>query len=201
MALHRVVLWRHGETDYNAELRMQGQLDSHLTVKGIGQAERAAPALAELAPQLIVTSDLSRAADTAALLGRATGLPVAEDKRLRETHLGRWQGRTHSEVEDGWPGQLERWRSDPGWAPPGGENRLTVAARAMQVVEELDAGGPQVAVLCTHGGLIAGLTPLMLGLPREAWPVFGGISNCHWTVLVRRSDRWRLQAYNTAAPV
>jgi len=50
-------------------------------------------------------------------------------------------------------------------------------------------------------GLISGLTPLLLGLPVSTWPVFGGISNCHWTVLTRRDEIWRLEAYNTAAPV
>jgi hypothetical protein len=56
-------------------------------------------------------------------------------------------------------------------------------------------------LLCTHGGLIAGLTPLLLGLPVSVWPVFGGISNCHWTVLLRRGCGWRLLSYNTAAGV
>lgn len=201
MALRRLVLWRHGETDLNAELRMQGQLDFNLTAKGIGQAQRASPALAALAPERIVTSDLVRAADTAAVLSQATGLPVSEDKRLRETHLGRWQGLTDDEVEAGWPGQLERWRSDPEWAPPGGENRVTAAARALEVVEELDAAGIEVVVLCTHGRLIAGLTPLLLEMPRQNWDVFGGTYNCHWTMLLRQGNRWQLQAHNTAAPV
>jgi hypothetical protein len=56
-------------------------------------------------------------------------------------------------------------------------------------------------VLCTHAGLIAGLTPLLLGLPVSGWPVFSGISNCHWTVLLRRGTGWRLFAYNSAAPL
>ncbi|MGH4015845.1 MAG: histidine phosphatase family protein [Pseudonocardiaceae bacterium] len=201
MTLQRLVLWRHGETDYNAALRMQGQLDSQLTAKGLGQARRAAPVLATLRPEVLVTSDLSRAADTAAVLAAETGLPLRVDKRLRETHLGKWQGLTHAEVEAVWPGGVQTWRGDPEWAPPAGETRVEVAWRAVQVVEELDAAGPGTAVLCTHGGLIAGLTPLLLGLPVARWPAFGGISNCHWTVLLRRGCGWRLASYNTAAPV
>lgn len=203
MTLTKLVLWRHGETDYNAAQRMQGQLDSQLTAVGLGQARRATPWLAELKPDVLVTSDLSRAGDTAAVLAAETGLPLRIDKRLRETHLGAWQGLTHTEVEALRPGGVRTWREDPLWAPPGGETRVEVAARAAQVVTELDGAGHSSAVLCTHGGLIAGLTPLLLGLPVSGWTVFGGISNCHWTVLVRRGtgSGWRLFSYNTAAPV
>ncbi|MGH4024566.1 MAG: histidine phosphatase family protein [Pseudonocardiaceae bacterium] len=201
MTLQRLVLWRHGETDYNAALRMQGQLDSQLTAKGLGQARRAAPVLAALAPDVLLTSDLSRAADTAAVLAAETGLPLRVDRRLRETHLGKWQGLTHGDVEAVCPGGIQMWRGNPEWAPPSGETRVEVARRAAQVVGELDGTAHGTAVLCTHGGLIAGLTPLLLGLPVPRWPVFGGISNCHWTVLLRRGPDWRLESYNTAAPV
>ncbi|MGH3936840.1 MAG: histidine phosphatase family protein [Pseudonocardiaceae bacterium] len=201
MTLKQLVLWRHGETDYNAALRMQGQLDSQLTATGLGQAQRAARLLAELEPDVLVTSDLSRAGDTAAVLAAEMGMPLRVDKRLRETNLGTWQGLTHAEVEMLWPGGIHTWRGNPEWAPPGGETRVEVAGRAAHVVSELDAGGHESAVLCTHGGLIAGLTPLLLGLPVPAWSAFGGISNCHWTVLLRRGCGWRLFSYNTAAPV
>lgn len=201
MTLRQLVLWRHGETDFNAERRIQGQLDSKLTPHGLGQARRAAQSLAELAPAVLMTSDLSRAEDTAALLAAETGIPLRADKRLRETNCGRWQGLTHAEVEILCPGGIQTWRGNPRWAPPGGETRVEVATRAAHVVAELDADGAQSAVLCTHAGLIAGLTPLLLGLPVSGWPVFSGISNCHWTVLLRRGTGWRLFAYNSAAPL
>jgi len=201
VTLQRLVLWRHGESDYNAAQRMQGQLDSQLTASGLGQARRAARLLAELKPDVLMASDLSRAGDTAAVLAAETGMPLWIDKRLRETHLGTWQGLTHAEVEVLWPGGIQTWRGDPEWAPPGGETRVQVAGRAADVVAELDAAGHSSAVLCTHGGLIAGLTPLLLGLPVSGWPVFAGISNCHWTMLVRHGYGWRLLSYNTAAPI
>jgi glucosyl-3-phosphoglycerate phosphatase len=201
VTLKQLVLWRHGETDYNAALRMQGQFDSQLTATGFGQARRAARLLAALEPDVLVTSDLSRAGDTAAVLAAEIGMPLRVDKRLRETNLGTWQGLTHAEVETLCPGGIHTWRGNPEWAPPGGETRVEVAGRAAHVVAELDADSHDSAVLCTHGGLIAGLTPLLLGLPLSAWPVFSGISNCHWTVLLRRGCGWRLFSYNTAAPV
>jgi broad specificity phosphatase PhoE len=201
VTLRRLVLWRHGETDFNAARRIQGQLDSKLTVTGLRQARRAARWLAELDPAVLMTSDLSRAGDTAAVLAAETGIPLQVDKRLRETNCGTWQGLTHAEVEALWPGDLQTWRGNPQWAPPGGETRVEVAARAAHVVAELDADCPDSAVLCTHGGLIAGLTPLLLGIPVSSWSVFGGISNCHCTVLMRRGTGWRLFSYNSAAPV
>jgi glucosyl-3-phosphoglycerate phosphatase len=201
VTLQRLVLWRHGESDYNAAQRMQGQLDSQLTASGLGQARRAARSLAKLKPDVLMASDLSRAGDTAAVLAAETGMPLWIDKRLRETHLGTWQGLTHAEVEALWPGGIQTWRGNPEWAPPGGETRVEVAGRAAHVVAELDAAGHSSAVLCTHGGLIAGLTPLLLGLPVSGWSAFAGISNCHWTMLVRHGYGWRLVSYNTAAPI
>lgn len=201
MTLKQLVLWRHGETDFNAARRIQGQIDSKLTANGLGQARRAARWLAKLEPAVLMTSDLSRAGDTAAALAAETGIPLRVDKRLRETNCGMWQGLTDAEVEAVYPGELLAWRGNPQWAPPGGETRVEVAARAAHVVAELDADSSGNAVLCTHGGLIAGLTPLLLGIPVSGWPVFGGISNCHWTVLARRGCGWRLFSYNSAAPV
>lgn len=195
--MQRLVLWRHGETDYNAELRMQGQLDSQLTARGLGQARRASQVLANLEPDVLMSSDLARAANTAAVLAAELGMPVRVDKRLRETDLGRWQGLTHADVEAECPGALMMWRGNPEWAPPAGETRIDVAARAARVVDELDGTGYRTALLCTHGGLISGLTPLLLDLPVQNWPVFVGIGNCHWTVLVRRGPDWRLESYNT----
>jgi broad specificity phosphatase PhoE len=185
VTLRRLVMWRHGETDYNADRRMQGQLDSMLTPLGLAQARRAAPVLAGFAPQLLVTSDLRRASDTAAVLAEHLGLPMATDKRLRETHLGQWQGLTHAEVDARWPGARMIWRTDPEWAPPGGETRVEVAARAGAVVAELDAGTAETAVLCVHGGVIAGLSASLLGLPVRYWPLFLRVGNCRWTVLER----------------
>jgi len=200
--LARLVLWRHGETDYNASGRIQGHLDSHLTETGLAQARRAVPLLTSYGPSVLVSSDLRRALDTATVFAEATGTTLRVDKRLRETHLGEWQGMTMAEVEARWLGAVRTWRSDPRWAPPGGESRLEVATRAAEVVAELDAQFEGTALLCAHGGLISSLTARLLGLPLDTWPVLSGIGNCHWTVLARRGtagDGWRLVTYNAGA--
>jgi glucosyl-3-phosphoglycerate phosphatase len=203
VSLRRLVLLRHGQTDYNVGGRMQGHLDSMLTETGVEQAASVAPEIARLVPDRVISSDLKRAVDTADLVSAACGLPVKYDARLRETHLGEWQGRTVAEIEDGWPGAIAAWRSDPGWAPPGGESRIEVVRRSLPVVEELDeefaTGDPDTTVvLVAHGGLIAGLVCGLLALPTATWPAIGGIGNCRWAALARRSDhpRWRLAGYN-----
>ena len=94
----RVVLWRHGRTEWNNQKRFQGHLDVPLDAVGHQQAVTAARALATLRPDRIVTSDPSRAAQTAAALAAVTGVTVVEDAGLREAHAGDWQGRTHAEI-------------------------------------------------------------------------------------------------------
>ncbi len=210
MTLRRVVLLRHGQTEHNAESRMQGQLDTALSELGRRQARAAGRALAPLRPHAIVSSDLHRAHDTALAVGEAAGLPVRVDERLRETHLGEWQGRTHYEVDAVYPGARDRWREDATWAPPGGESRVEVARRAVPVIEELVAridahgtwGGRPVLVVA-HGGVIAAVTASLLGLPVDRWPVIGGIGNTGWAELGSRRGRtgvpWRLHVWNADA--
>jgi broad specificity phosphatase PhoE len=197
VSFRRLVLWRHGETDYNAAGRMQGHLDSVLTPVGRNQARFAIPALARFEPELVIASDLRRATDTAVVLTDALGVPLRVDKRLRETHLGQWQGLTGVEVDRDWPGDRDRWRVDSGWAPPGGETRVEVAERALEVVTDMREESPAETVLfATHGGLIVALTARLMGLPPEVWHSLGGISNCHWVELILRHGSWRLYAYN-----
>jgi glucosyl-3-phosphoglycerate phosphatase len=207
MTLRRLILLRHGQTDYNVDGRMQGHIDSCLTDAGHEQAAEAAPVLASLAPDRLVSSDLRRAVDTAEVVGAACGLPVKFDPRLRETHLGLWQGHTVAEIERDYPGAIATWRSDPAWAPPEGESRIDVVARSRPVVDELDAefadsdGVSETVLLVAHGGLIAGLVTGLMDLPPSVWPSFGGLGNCRWAVLARRDDhpRWRLAGYNIGA--
>lgn len=201
MSLWRLVLWRHGETDFNAAGRMQGHLDSALTEVGWNQARFAVPALARFEPGLVISSDLRRAMDTATVLTETIGVPLRVDKRLRETHLGEWQGMTGAEVDAGWPGDRDRWRVDATWAPPGGESRVEVAERAAGVIHDLRAGETaETVLLAAHGGLITALTAHLLALPVPAWPKLGGIKNCHWVELGWRDGGWRLYAYNAGMP-
>lgn len=221
MRVRRLVMLRHGQTEYNAGSRMQGQLDTDLSDLGRDQAAAAAEVLAKRRPLLIVSSDLRRALDTAETLGVRTGVPVSVDKRLRETHLGDWQGLTHLEVDAAAPGARLAWRDDARWAPHGGESRVDVAERSLPLVAELvaqqtewgldrpGAGSERPVVLVAHGGLIAALTAGLLGLPVDNWPVLGGMGNASWVQLSGHSAddaefaeiRWRLDVWNASAQV
>lgn len=200
MTTRRLILLRHGETGYNATNRMQGQLDTQLNARGSEQAAAVATVLAERKPGLIVSSDLSRAADTAGVLADRLGLAVRHDERLRETRLGQWQGLTHTEVQQRWPGGLQSWRTDPEWCPPGGETRVQVAERGLAVIRELDegAGSDRPVVLVAHGGLIIAVTAALLELPVARWLVLGGLGNTRWAELSTGGHRpgWRMETWN-----
>jgi glucosyl-3-phosphoglycerate phosphatase len=217
VTIRRLVMLRHGQTEYNLRSRMQGQLDTELTELGRAQAVAAAAALAKHQPLLIVSSDLRRAYDTAVALGERTDLRVHADERLRETHLGDWQGMTHKEIDAVAPGARLAWREDATWAPHGGENRIDVAARSLPLIAELVAREPEwgvveeparPVVLVAHGGLIAALTAALLVLPVDNWPALGGMGNASWTQLSGHSAdsdsgaiRWRLDVWNASAQV
>lgn len=205
--IRQLVLLRHGQTDYNATRRMQGQLDTDLSDLGRKQAAVVAEVVAGLDPLAIVSSDLRRAYDTATAIGDRAGLPVQIDSRLRETHLGEWQGLTHTDVDTAAPGARAAWRADATWAPPAGESRLDVAARSTRVVDELldkyEDWGERPIVLVAHGGLIAALTAALLDLPVDRWPVLGGLGNTGWVQLSGYGEQptWRLDVWNASATV
>jgi broad specificity phosphatase PhoE len=205
--VRRLILLRHGQTEYNATSRMQGQLDTDLSDLGRRQALAVSHTVADFDPIAIVTSDLRRAYDTAVAIGDRAGLPVEIDPRLRETHLGQWQGLTHAEVDVSRPGARAQWRGNATWAPPGGESRVDVAARSRPVVDELLAKHEQWSdrpiVLVAHGGLIAALTASLLDLPVDRWPVLGGLGNTGWVQLSGYGDApsWRLDVWNASATV
>lgn len=218
MSSTRLVLLRHGQTEWNAGWRMQGRLDPELDATGEAQAVAAAPHVARYAPTLLVASDQLRAWRTAGAVAEVTGLTPRAEPRLRETAMGEWEGLTGPEVEAGWPGGIEAWRTDPTWAPPGGESRCDVAERALPVLHELvaelapaagagsDAGseaGPDAVatgVVVAHGGTITALTAGFLGWPVVAWPTLQPLRNCRWAVLEHRFDTWRLSGWGLGEP-
>ncbi len=219
MRIRRLVMLRHGQTDFNLGSRMQGQLDTQLSELGRAQAVAAAEVLGKLQPLLIVSSDLRRAYDTAIKLGERMGLKVWVDDRLRETHLGDWQGLTHAQIDAEAPGARLAWREDATWAPHGGESRVDVAARSLPLIAELVSREPEwgdpnqpdrPVVLVAHGGLIAALSAALLRLPVANWPVLGGMGNASWVQLSGHSEghgadfdaiRWRLDVWNASAQV
>jgi glucosyl-3-phosphoglycerate phosphatase len=187
----RLVLWRHGQTDFNAERRFQGQTDVPLNAEGRRQAARAARHIAALRPAAIFSSDLVRASATAAALARLTGLPVQLDKDLRERSGGSWEGLTDTEIQERYP------ESYALWAPPDGESVSAVAERAAAALERIadSLDGGALAVVVSHGAALGMGTARLLGIS-VADRVLGPLGNGSWSVLGRRQTKWRLLAHN-----
>jgi probable phosphoglycerate mutase len=138
-----IVFARHGQTVANRDGRIQGRIDAPLTELGIEQARRVAHAVARLAPALLVTSPLLRAAQTADKIGLHCGLDVKTDERLLELDYGDWDGRRLAEIDRH---EWAAWRADPGWTLPGGESVPAVRQRIAAFCREHLDGRTVVAV-------------------------------------------------------
>lgn len=152
----RIVALRHGETAWNVDTRLQGQLDIALNERGRNQARRAAAAVLHEAPEVLYSSDLGRARETAQALAARTGLALHEDPGLRERHFGVWQGHTYAEVERGWPELAVHWRArDPAFGPPGGESLQTFFERCVTTLTRIAQAHPgRTVVVVAHGGVL-----------------------------------------------
>lgn len=195
----RLLLWRHGRTEWNAGGRFQGRLDLPLDAVGRRQAVEAAPHLVAAGgldgDTLVVSSDLSRAADTAAALAGLLGVPVRLDGRLQEHGMGSWEGLTRAEVADRHPEQYADWIAGRPVHGRGGEDPAEVAERALAALADLPPA--PVAVVVTHGGTSGRLIERLLGLGRDQRRLFGPLGNCAWSELVEQSG-WRLMRHNVA---
>lgn len=154
--LTRLIAVRHGETAWNVESRLQGQLDIGLNPQGRRQAERLARALVGEGLELIVSSDLQRARDTAQAVGSRLGLPLVTDAGLRERHFGLFQGHTYAEVEQRWPADSARWkRREPDFGAPGGETLQGFYDRVVATAARIAAAhAGRHVLLVTHGGVL-----------------------------------------------
>ncbi|WP_346622615.1 histidine phosphatase family protein [Blastococcus montanus] len=196
----RLVVWRHGRTEWNAAGRFQGQLDPPLDDVGRAQAAHAAGHLvAGLAPAstVVVSSDLVRAAETARSLTTLLDVPLRLDARLREHGMGTWEGLTRDEVADRYPEQYADWLAGRPVRGRGGEEVAAVADRVLAALAELPP--VEVAVVVTHGGTSGRLIERLLQLGPDHRRVFGPLGNCAWSELARQSGRWRLLRHNHAA--
>jgi len=200
--IRQLLLLRHGRTAYNATRRFQGHLDRPLDGLGEEQADRAADLLAPLKPVALLSSDLLRAVATAAPLAAATGLAVEEDERLREIHLGHWQGLTMEDATERFPLESAAWQRGEDVRRGAGETYAEVAQRALAALRErLSSYDDGLAVVVTHGGTARAVTGGLLGLPAHRWSLLGPLGNCRWSLLADAGERgWRLLEHNSGAP-
>jgi len=195
----RIVLWRHGRTEWNASGRFQGQIDIALDDLGRAQALDSARRLAALEPELLASSDLRRTRDTMAALAALTGREIQLDPRLRETFAGEWQGLTGAEIATRFPEEYKAWRAgDPLLRVGGGETRQEVAERMAAAVRDVAAKLPDdgLAVLTTHGGAARLGIAALIGMPLERFTNVGGLSNGSWSMLRDTDQGWVLVEHN-----
>lgn len=172
----RILLARHGETDWNRLGRWQGHADPPLNDAGRAQAAQLAERLAGDGIAAIYSSDLTRASQTARVVADRLGLDVVEDRGLREIDVGAWSGLTRAEVEQRFPEGYARWLG--GEIGHDGETRDELTLRVVGAVERIAAAHPEGTILVvTHGGAIRALRRHAAGDPGDP------IENCGTSAL------------------
>jgi probable phosphoglycerate mutase len=200
--VRRLILVRHGETDWNAAHRLQGASDVPLNENGRAQARAAAPVLASIAPvKTIVASDLSRAQETAHIIADAMGADVVTDARLRERSYGVWEG-LPEDVRRAEHGE-EHTRWEQGLEPivEGYEGHDSVAERALAAVAD-DVTGAGTHMLVAHGSTIRVLICALLGMELGSRAI-ATLGNVHWAELENATaddapGNWVLRHLNAA---
>ncbi len=157
MEATRLIAVRHGETAWNVDTRIQGQLDIGLNDTGLWQARRVGEALADEPIAAIYASDLARAWQTALEIARPRGIEVQPEPGLRERAFGHFEGRTFADIDASLPEQARLWRTrDPAFAPEGGgESLLAFRERVTGIAGKLAQRHPgELVVLVAHGGVM-----------------------------------------------
>jgi broad specificity phosphatase PhoE len=188
----RLILIRHGETDWNTEGRWQGQADVALNATGLIQAQEMARALEPAGIAAIYSSDLQRARQTAQALADVNGLPVHQDSRLREIHQGEWQGLLFSDIEASYAQAYQDRKQDPlSFAPPGGETAAQVRQRVVSAARDIVRWHPgEIVAVVSHGFALAVLITHLRGESFErVWDLIP--ENGQWVVVdAMMQDLW-----------
>lgn len=202
---------RHGQSTWNEQGRVQGQLDPSLSELGSAQAEALVGRLGQQLWAGFYSSDLARCRETAAPLAAQLGVEPVLMPELREIFLGQWEGLTRQEMASRYPSQWARWMAEPDWdVVPGGEGTGAFERRVEAALDVLLSRHPTGDILAiTHGGVVQVLLARVLGrAPKGPFPFV--VANASVTVLERRrgslligrvNDTCHLEALRiTAAP-
>ncbi|MBA2559732.1 MAG: histidine phosphatase family protein [Propionibacteriales bacterium] len=195
----RLVLLRHGRTEWNRTGRAQGHADVLLDEVGRDQAQNAATQLATYEPAFVWSSDLSRARETAEQIVALTGHDIVFDKRLREYDVGVRQGLTFEEFEEQFPELFARLRAGQHVDVPGAESDDEVAERMTSVLQAAARalGDQETGVVVGHGASLRTGMLAFFDAPAELRDMIAGMANCAWAVLEQHRDRgWQIMDYN-----
>ena len=194
----RLILVRHGVTDWNREGRFQGHLDPPLADAGRRQAERAGRRLAsdpDLRPARVISSSLDRAMQTAAIIAGATGVAVEPEPRLIEIGQGEWEGRTHAELEVEDSERYRAWRAADGIRqPPGGEPLAEASARVASVLDAVSRADAWPVCLVSHGGTLRILAHALFSMGGDSRAL--DVDNASISAALRVTGKWRLERWN-----
>lgn len=204
--MRRLVLLRHGRTEWNDTGRAQGHADVPLDAVGEVQAKAVAPVLAAMAPVAVWSSDLARAAGTAVVIAVEAGLEPVLDGRLREFDVGPHRmGLTDEQYAAAHPAEHAALVAGDLEAIPGRETPDDVIARFLPALASYaDAlGEGETGVVVSHGAALRVVVPTFLGWGAGADESLGVLANCGWVVLEHSAstwtggvERWRLAAWN-----
>jgi probable phosphoglycerate mutase len=192
----RLCVVRHGETAWNAEHRVQGQLDVPLNAIGLAQAQAASRVLSQEKFDAIYSSDLSRARQTAQPTATLLSMEVAVDPALRERHYGIFERLTYAEVKTRYPEDYARFEArDPEYAFRTGESLKDFSARSIAVIAKIakEHDGKSILVF-THGGVLDKLYRFVTGLPLSAEREFG-IPNAGLNRIELTPAGWQLRTW------
>jgi len=200
----RLVLVRHGQTEWNSLRRAQGHADISLDATGHAQAAVAAPYLADMLPARLWSSDLARARETAVYVAEAAGLEVEADPRLREYDVGVRSGLTNEEFALKYPREHAAWKAhDESVLVEGEESSSKVRDRVLPALTDcLEALAPgETGIVIMHGACLRVGLLALLGWPPETSRGLRGMDNCGWAVLGEQEPRGglRLVSYNETA--
>jgi broad specificity phosphatase PhoE len=163
-----LMLVRHGESEWNAQRRYQGQSDVPLSALGRRQAERIAERLAGVKMDAVYASDLVRAWETASPIAEKNGLKVFSEPRLRELKFGVLEGLTFDEAQAQYPEMIAAWLEDFNHPPDGAETIDLFNTRILSLLNDLkEKHDEQVVLLIAHGGSLSEILRVVLGLSRE----------------------------------
>ena len=192
----QIIIVRHGQTQWNTRKIRQGHLDSELTDKGVAQARALGQRLARESFTALYSSDLGRALHTARMIAAVTGHEIVTDERLRERHLGVFQGLSGDEIKDKHPEEYRLHRTlGPEYVIPGGESVRQQVARNVDCLDEIALKHPgEKVVVVTHGGVVSGLFRHALDIPLDAPRRFEFV-NAGLNVFAYEDGHWILRTW------
>jgi len=198
VSVTRLVLWRHGVTDWNEKGIFQGGADIPLNERGHDQVVAAAPEVVALHPSAVYVSPLIRARQTAQAYVDITGAQMHVDNRLTEINVGTWVGESLASVTVLDPAAGADMVAGRDYRrSPTGETMTEVGLRVAECLREIaDAHPGETVLVVSHGGAIRMGIATILGWPYSASIQLAGMANAAWSIVAKSRKNWRLEAYN-----